>query len=460
MSNDQIDSVENSVSNSEIHEEYEALFLFDFFNRMVAELRSEIDQSAGFDIFSKKFHKKFVLHENILDENRELNSEIEGNILDWVQDYIDADPVVSKANLSDPVVRALFKSIINACAIHGLKIGLEITPFLEYSTMSGDTFIIDQMIKDVIAENRTFLEIDSEMADYLVSTLSGDPVPSAVRQELYDMLAANGVSTKLFLGDKYRWLKGIKEVLDGESKENETVREALALSSCQESETIGMLRTGLVLESFAQSKDTSTIKSLLHKLRENEKEALRQVMVSIAMADGMVKKPEITLLQNLYEEMGLNKSLVTSDVTDFAAQNALLNRIGNVDIGNSQLPIFDLDSEILALRESETESVKEVLGNVFDGESSKESPSVSINEVSSSTFVELDKAHQELLGVLITKEHWAHDEIAPLCRPLDLMLDGALETINDWSLDKIDAPLLEIDEAITVDLDKVSELIS
>ena len=40
------------------------------------------------------------------------------------------------------------------------------------------------------------------------------------------------------------------------------------------------------------------------------------------------------------------------------------------------------------------------------------------------------------------------------------MLDGALETINDWSLDKIDAPLLEIDEAITVDLDKVSELIS
>ena len=248
--------------------------------------------------------------------------------------------------------------------------------------------------------------------------------------------------------------------VDRESKENETVREALALSFFQESETIGMLRTGLVLESFAQSKDTSTISSLLHKLRENEKEALRQVMVSIAMADGMVKKPEITLLQNLYEEMGLNKSLVTSDVTDFAAQNALLNRIGNVDIGKSQLPIFDLDSEILALRESETESVKEVLENVFDGESSKETPSVSINELNSSTFAELDKAHQELLGVLITKEHWAHDEIALLCRPLDLMLDGALETINDWSLDKIDAPLLEIDEAITVDLDKVSELIS
>ena len=38
------------------------------------------------------------------------------------------------------------------------------------------------------------------------------------------------------------------------------------------------------------------------------------------------------------------------------------------------------------------------------------------------------------------------------------MLDGAIETINDWSYEAVEAPVLDDDDDIYVDLEIVEEL--
>lgn len=38
------------------------------------------------------------------------------------------------------------------------------------------------------------------------------------------------------------------------------------------------------------------------------------------------------------------------------------------------------------------------------------------------------------------------------------MINGAIETINDWSYDNVDAPVLEADDEIVIDFEIVEEL--
>jgi hypothetical protein len=45
-----------------------------------------------------------------------------------------------------------------------------------------------------------------------------------------------------------------------------------------------------------------------------------------------------------------------------------------------------------------------------------------------------------------------------MCKDLGLMLEGAVETINDWAFDQADAPLIEDDGDIIMDREIVEEL--
>lgn len=71
----------------------------------------------------------------------------------------------------------------------------------------------------------------------------------------------------------------------------------------------------------------------------------------------------------------------------------------------------------------------------------------------------LDAAHSDLYSNLIEKEEWSAAEVNTMCQTLGLMLSGAIETINDWAFDNIDAPVIEeCDGEIIVDHESVDEL--
>lgn len=195
------------------------------------------------------------------------------------------------------------------------------------------------------------------------------------------------------------------------------------------------------------------LKARIEKLGVPQVEFLKKFMLSIALADGKIDASEIKQIEKLYTSLGLDKSLVTSDIHAFASSKQPISATSkDASIDKST---FQLDEGILAMHESDTNDAKSMLESIFavDEEAELEvSPTADVNEEG------LDSPYKELFETLIAKESWPRKEVHELCSKLNIMVDGALETINDWAYDKVDAPVLDDDGDIYVDLEIVEEL--
>lgn len=195
------------------------------------------------------------------------------------------------------------------------------------------------------------------------------------------------------------------------------------------------------------------LKARIEKLGVPQVEFLKRFMLSIALADGKIDASEIKQIEKLYTSLGLDKSLVTSDIHTFASSKqpiSVTSKEASIDKST-----FKLDEGILAMHESDTNDAKSMLESIFavDEEADLEViPTADVNEEG------LESPYKELFETLIAKESWPRKEVHELCSKLNIMVDGALETINDWAYDKVDAPVLDDDGDIYVDLEIVEEL--
>ncbi len=193
--------------------------------------------------------------------------------------------------------------------------------------------------------------------------------------------------------------------------------------------------------------NVSGLKARLEKLGTKEKAAVSRILVGVALADGKVDPEEIKQLEKLYILLGLDKSLVTGDIHSLTT--------AKVGVRDTTRPSADfyLDESVLAIHESQTKDVQSMLGAIFaDEEPVEETPS-------DQEDMGIDAQHYSLYENLINKDRWSREEIDKLCKKLDLMTSGAIETINNWSFDRVDAPVLEEEaDAVYVDQDIVEEL--
>ncbi|QYK03563.1 TerB N-terminal domain-containing protein [Shewanella zhangzhouensis] len=199
--------------------------------------------------------------------------------------------------------------------------------------------------------------------------------------------------------------------------------------------------------------NTAGLSARIEQLNETQIEFLKRFIVSIALADGKVDADEIKQIEKLYAFLGLDKSLVTSDIHHLTTttKGSLSTQ---QDTGKTK-DVFLLDEEILAMHENDTSDAKSMLESIFAVDDEPESePIAVVNSVNSG----LDTTHQALFEQLITKAAWTRHEVHELCSKLKLMIDGAIETINEWAYEKVEAPVLDDDGDIYVDLEIVEEL--
>jgi uncharacterized membrane protein YebE (DUF533 family) len=198
--------------------------------------------------------------------------------------------------------------------------------------------------------------------------------------------------------------------------------------------------------------NTAGLKARIEKLKTNEIEFLKKFMISIALADGKVDSSEIKQIEKLYTSLGLDRSLVTSDIHHLTSSNSrTFTRSESTDTSANT---FKLDEGILAMHESETSDAKTMLENIFAVD---DEPEIEVIREQAEPDG-LDHAHKELFDTLLSKETWSRNEVNEFCGKLSLMVDGAIETINDWAYEKVDAPVLDDDGDIYVDLEIVEEL--
>ena len=196
------------------------------------------------------------------------------------------------------------------------------------------------------------------------------------------------------------------------------------------------------------------LKTQLESINIGERAVISQLLISIALADGKVNPTKIKLLEKLYSALGLAKLMVSSDIhnrsSNIAARTTLEKKTA-----------FSLDRDLLKVHETETEHVKAVLESIFVEESvisESERESITKAPPSAGTISSLDKKHRSLYQQLITKKEWSLDEVKKLCAELQLMVDGAIEVINDWAFDNVDAPLIEDGDAVFIDLELAAEI--
>ncbi|MCG3763710.1 ATPase [Vibrio cincinnatiensis] len=198
--------------------------------------------------------------------------------------------------------------------------------------------------------------------------------------------------------------------------------------------------------------NTAGLKARIEQLNSPQIESLKKFIISIALADGKVDSSEIKQIEKLYTCLGLDKSLVTSDIHNLASTRA--PNSASTTTTDESGDKFLLDEDILAMHESDTSDAKSMLESIFtvDNEPEVEMSSFSTGHDG------LDNAHKNLFDMLLSKEIWPRNEVHELCSKLNLMVDGAIETINDWAYEKVDAPVLDDDGDIYVDLEIVEEL--
>ncbi|EAB7074510.1 ATPase [Salmonella enterica subsp. enterica serovar Tudu] len=195
------------------------------------------------------------------------------------------------------------------------------------------------------------------------------------------------------------------------------------------------------------------LKAKIEQLSDKEKCAISNVIISVACADGKIDPAEIKQLEKTYTSLGLDSSTVTSDIHRLST--AEIAPTATLQTPSATSGAFSLDERILARHESDTTDVRQLLNTIFtEDEPADESPA----EIPPHAGAGLDEAHHQLYQRLLEKERWARNDVAELCQQFNLMLSGAIEAINDWSFEQVDAPVLDDDDDIYVDLEIAQEL--
>ena len=191
------------------------LSLSEIFSAMFGELKEEIKAANGFEFISKKFNQTFNLEKDLLDDDGKLNVHGEGTIYAWVIQFITEDKSLANRDFDANELHALFRQLINGCGIYGHQIGLRISNFIEYATQMEDPLILDRIMALTLQEDYAALGIDNDMAEFLVSTLSGEMLSMLMKDNLESyLLDWHGVTKHDYEVDKYAWLQRIKEAME------------------------------------------------------------------------------------------------------------------------------------------------------------------------------------------------------------------------------------------------------
>lgn len=125
-------------------------------------------------------------------------------------------------------------------------------------------------------------------------------------------------------------------------------------------------------------------------------------------------------------------------------------------------PAFKLNKEKIRYYEEKTERARDILASVFLDQEEEiiKNDMQNLDTPLTESSNALDKNHQDLLDRLIQQETWEINAYQQLCKELDLLPNGAIEKINEWSYEEIDEPVIEEGDTILINIDLIKEIIN
>lgn len=203
----------------------------------------------------------------------------------------------------------------------------------------------------------------------------------------------------------------------------------------------------------------TSLKKKLEPLAASAKETIAAFASNVAQADGNVSPAEVKMLEKVYKALGVDPKKVFSDL------HAAASGMVATQAAPAKAEGFKLDAARIANLQKDSEKVSALLAGIFTEE---EPAAVAIPESVVDTpadepaadegLMGLDEAHSAFVRMLLSRPQWSRAELLDVAEDLELMLDGALEHINEVSFDKYDTALTEGDDPIEVRADVLEKI--
>jgi tellurite resistance protein len=220
------------------------------------------------------------------------------------------------------------------------------------------------------------------------------------------------------------------------------------------------LEARLALYRFTPPSNAGT-KKRIETLDRSARNHVGNLLVQVALADGVIAPQEVKILENLFALMELDHSLLYAKLNSVKSKSSA----GPPSDESSTEPHdrssttpkptgMQLDLAKIALLRADTARVSALLGSVFQEELEEVSTSgtAPVTEMDSEPLLGLDAGLAALLKVLLERPQWSRFEVEELCSDRGLMTDGAIEQINDAAFQHFDCALLEGDDTIEVNV--------
>ena len=192
---------------------------------------------------------------------------------------------------------------------------------------------------------------------------------------------------------------------------------------------------------------------------------LGRVALAMAAVDDSIGPREIQAIERLYSAMGLSTDGIYAALHDLtsATEPVVVRTADDPDVEflipgrpDPERGIV-LDADRVAAIRSNTERVSTILGTIFHEEETVDEPE-EVSVYDNPSFLGLDKKHADFVNELLTRPHWGETEFEALANSFQLMVGGALETINEWSFERFDDILIEEYEGYEMNPDVTTEL--
>ncbi len=211
----------------------------------------------------------------------------------------------------------------------------------------------------------------------------------------------------------------------------------------------------------------SSLKKKLEPLEQGAREAIAAFMATVARVDGTVTPAEVNALEKVYKILGVDSKKVFSHVHAVAAVGAKLQPDvqATASSKSSRAPGgFTLDAARIAALQRDSEKVSTLLSNIFREEEGEATPDFQDsrppedNMLVPQGLLGLDEAHTVFARLLLTRKSWTRTELLDAAADLELMLDGALERLNEAAFEKFDAAFTEGDDPVDINHEVLEQI--
>lgn len=194
----------------------------------------------------------------------------------------------------------------------------------------------------------------------------------------------------------------------------------------------------------------TSLKKKLDPLEQRAKETVATFMAMLAQSDGVVSPDEVKFLEKVYKALGVEPKRVFSDIHAIES--------GSPTLSEKSAAGFRLDTDRIAALELDTARVSVLLSKIFTEEEVSTPPILVADPAKEVGLLGLDEAHTAFVRLMLSRPQWSRAELEDAAADLELMLDGALEQVNEASFDAYDLPLSEGEDPIDINAEVVEEL--